>query len=378
MFSKQTRTAPELVTKTCNALTELESAKKEKQVDKALDDVSKYLGYVKLWMFSEDGQTILKDNVTAFVREACKTQLLSLLVYSLKQLDFETRRDTAICFTTILRARVEDRNLGHEYVEQHPELLDTLIEGYGDPAIALNCGGMLRECIKHPGLTRRVLFGSKFVIFFQKVEMANFEIASDAFSTFKELLTRHKSIACEYMLKNYDAFTTAYNSLLQSSNYVTRRQTLKLLSDIILDPVFMDMGFTTRWISNPMHLKLVMNLLKDSSRTIQLDAFHVFKVFVGNPQRPAEITEILLSNKDKLCKYLQDFHTDRGKMRQAVARGLQSAAFEGLLLLSSSWAASDIIPSRRRPTVALRLPMHRVRRPHCVFGSWLHVQSLCS
>lgn len=41
----------------------------------------------------------------------------------------------------------------------------------------------------------------------------------------------------------------------------------------------------TRYISNPENLKLMMNMLKEKSRNIQFEAFHVFKV--------REITQIL-------------------------------------------------------------------------------------
>ena len=34
----------------------------------------------------------------------------------------------------------------------------------------------------------------------------------------------------------------------------------------------------TRYISNPDNLKLMMNMLKEKSRNIQFEAFHVFKV----------------------------------------------------------------------------------------------------
>lgn len=34
----------------------------------------------------------------------------------------------------------------------------------------------------------------------------------------------------------------------------------------------------TKYISNPDNLKLMMNMLKEKSRNIQFEAFHVFKV----------------------------------------------------------------------------------------------------
>lgn len=38
----------------------------------------------------------------------------------------------------------------------------------------------------------------------------------------------------------------------------------------------------TRYISNPDNLKLMMNMLKEKSRNIQFEAFHVFKVKINN------------------------------------------------------------------------------------------------
>jgi hypothetical protein len=36
-------------------------------------------------------------------------------------------------------------------------------------------------------------------------------------------------------------------------------------------------------------------------------------VFVANPNKPEPIVEILVKNREKLLKYLEEFHTDRGK-----------------------------------------------------------------
>lgn len=51
--------------------------------------------------------------------------------------------------------------------------------------MALNCGIMLRECIRHEPLAKIVLQSKEFHNFFDYVEMSTFDIASDAFATFK-------------------------------------------------------------------------------------------------------------------------------------------------------------------------------------------------
>ena len=72
----------------------------------------------------------------------------------------------------------------------------------------------------------------------------------------------------------------------------------------------------TKNISNPDNLKLMMNMLKEKSRNIQFEAFHVFKVFVANPNKPKPILDILLRNQDKLIDFLSKFHTDRSEDEQ--------------------------------------------------------------
>lgn len=60
---------------------------------------------------------------------------------------------------------------------------------YENPEIALNCGMMLRECVRHEPLCKIVLYSEEFYKFFGFVEVSTFDIASDAFSTFKVSIT---------------------------------------------------------------------------------------------------------------------------------------------------------------------------------------------
>lgn len=168
---------------------------------------------------------------------------------------------------------------------------------------------MLRECARYDSLAKIVQQSPEFYLFFRYVEVSTFDIASDAFSTFKELLTRHKQLSADFLESEYDQFFTYYQKLLNSDNYVTKRQSLKLLGELLLDRH--NFTIMTRYISCPENLKLMMNMLKDKSRNIQFEAFHVFKVFVANPNKPRPIADILLRNREKLVDFLTKFQTDR-------------------------------------------------------------------
>lgn len=49
----------------------------------------------------------------------------------------------------------------------------------------MNCGTMLRECGRYEALAKIMLYSDDFYNFFKYVEVSTFDIASDAFSTFK-------------------------------------------------------------------------------------------------------------------------------------------------------------------------------------------------
>ena len=51
---------------------------------------------------------------------------------------------------------------------------------------------------------RMVLEGPLFAQYFGKVQATNFEVASDAFQTFKDLLTRHKPLVGSFLNSHYD------------------------------------------------------------------------------------------------------------------------------------------------------------------------------
>ena len=108
-------------------------------------------------------------------------------------------------------------------------------------------------------------------------------------------------MVAEYLDKNYDRvrqymylaanlamlisahfqpqFFNSFTTLILSNNYVTKRQSLKLLGAILLDRA--NFNVMTRYIASEANLKMMMNLLRDKSKNIQFEAFHVFKVSIN-------------------------------------------------------------------------------------------------
>ncbi|KAK9818819.1 hypothetical protein WJX74_005590 [Apatococcus lobatus] len=305
LHKSKSRSPQELVLKTDNSMKKLSLGATDHQVE----DVARNLALMKVVFFGEGDIEPSKEHAIELARQACRSNFLSQVVQKLALLDFESRKDAAQVCGAIVRMDAQGEYPGVRYIHEHPDIIPTLFAGYDNPAIALNCGSMLRDCIRDESIARLVLEGPLFADFFHKVEVTNFEVASDAFTTFKDLLTRHKALVVNFLMTRYEEFFQQYSKLLESSNYVTRRQSLKLLGELLLDRA--NVKVMMRYVSDAYNLRQMMLLLKDSSRSIQFEAFHVFKVFVANPNKPKPIVEILTGNQEKLLKYLTNFHTDK-------------------------------------------------------------------
>ena len=90
-------------------------------------------------------------------------------------------------------------------------------------------------------------------------------------------MSKHKSLVATYLQTNFEMFFEKYNIVLvQSESYVTKRQSIKLLGEILLDRA--NYSVMTAYVDSGEHLKIIMKLLRDDKRMINYEGFHVFKV----------------------------------------------------------------------------------------------------
>ncbi|KAH9312274.1 hypothetical protein KI387_027309, partial [Taxus chinensis] len=307
-FFKKAKTPSELVKATRDALMALDTktVAEVRLLDKALEEVDKNLSAMRQMLIGDSETEPNSEQILQLAIEACKEDLPELLVLKLSTLGWEARKDVVNIWCTLLTQKVSPTNYCLEYIENHTELIDFLVSCYENKETALNCGNMLRECAKYPTLAKYMLESASFELFFKYVELPNFDIASDAFTTFKDLLTRHEMLVSEYLTKTYSQFFGLYERFLTSSNYVTRRQSLKLLSEFLLERP--NGAIMVQYISEVRNLKVMMTLLKDPSKIIQSSAFHIFKVFVANPSKPPAISSLLFKNREKLVAFLESLH----------------------------------------------------------------------
>ncbi|KAL9237029.1 hypothetical protein vseg_011619 [Gypsophila vaccaria] len=311
LFKSKPRTPAELVrlSRDLLILVDQDSIRESKREEK-MAELSKVIRELKCILYGNSETEPVAEACMQLTQEFFKENTFRLVIICLPKLNLEARKDATQIVANLQRQQVQSRLIASDYLERNTDLIDILMTGYENADMALHYGSMLRECIRHQVVAKYVLESEHLKKFFDFIQLPNFDIAADAAATFKELLTRHKSTVAEFLSDNYDWFFAEYNSkLLESNNYITRRQAVKLLGDMLLDRS--NSATMTKYVSSMDNLRILMNLLREDSKTIQIQAFHVFKLFVANQYKPAEIANVFSVNKSKLLRLLRDLKPDK-------------------------------------------------------------------
>lgn len=305
LFKRNPKTPPELVRALNDQVLKLDYASPD-NAKKYQDECARYLKNMKVILHGDDEMEPQPDQITQLAQEIYSTDCLYYLVVNLRKLDFDSRKDVVILFLTLLRRTMANKSPTVDYlVHSKPEIITMLIKGPENLEIGLICGQILRDCIKFEVINRFVLYSPSFYNFFKYVQIPTFEIATDAMMTLHELLTTHRKLVSEFLGNNYDVFITAINKLITSKNYVTKRQSVKLLNELVSQRS--NQQFLSKFFDDANNLKLTMLLLSDKLKNLQLEGFHTLKFFVANPKRSQKVTDILIKNKANFIEFFKTF-----------------------------------------------------------------------
>ncbi|KAI1325626.1 Mo25-like protein [Xylariaceae sp. FL0255] len=313
------------------------------------DELARVLNRMKnILQGTPDDETTPQEQLAQnLVMGLIEEDLLFLFAKNLYRLPFEARKDAQVIFSYVFRFRPSTASpktdpVALSYVvKRRPEVLLELCRCYKYKESATPAGAVLREVLKSEAAAAIILYddgeqpGSSlkgvtaidrerpqsgngvFWKFFAWIDESAFEVAADAFTTFRELLTKHKELVPRYLSVNFELFFERYNSVLvQSNSYVTKRQSIKLLGEILLDRS--NYNVMTAYVDRGEHLKICMNLLRSDRKMVQYEGFHVFKVFVANPHKSIAVQKILLMNREKLLSFLSHFLEDRTDDEQFI------------------------------------------------------------
>ncbi|CAN1237901.1 Putative MO25-like protein At5g47540 [Linum grandiflorum] len=293
LFKHKSRTPVELVQYARDLLLFVDrnpaDVPKKKRDDK-MAELGKVLVEMRTILFGEGQAEPNADACSQVTQEFFREDTLRVLIGCLPKLGLGPRQIAASVITNLQKQRVQGRAIAPEYMESNLDLMEILLPGYEDGDIALIYGSISRDLICHQVVAKYVLESPHMPKFFTYVQLPNFEIASVAQATFK--------------------FFREYNTqLLESKEYITRRYAIKLLGDMLLDRL--NAPVMVRYVSSLDNMRILMNLFREEKKSIQMETFHVFKLFVANQSKPPEIISVLAKNKNKLLRFLAGLKTEK-------------------------------------------------------------------
>ncbi|CAL6001266.1 Mo25_family protein [Hexamita inflata] len=282
-------------------------------------DVEKNIQLLRTYLAT----VVPSQELTDFIIKFFQMNFPLIFIKLLPQISFESRKDLCAVFGYFIHrtgsgdiSKDNDKLPLTEYVTKtHPEVVKYLLDGLQGET-ALSYGQLLQSFAKITEIADfmlKLLHTEHFERLFTAMNSKEFEVSSEACVLFKELLTKHQELVSKFMNTNPD-FLQMFLTLLSSPNYATRRFSLHQLGDLLLSK----QNFETmhRFVKSDINLKLIMQLLKDQSQAIRLEAFHVFKIFVACPDKPEATKKILLKNKDKLIEFLEAFQVEGGQQAE--------------------------------------------------------------
>jgi len=322
----------------CNDLSETIGSPRDASTEQVQSALQSAIG-----MFEESDRT--DGEKSELLRGLLSADLPARMLGVLPNLDFEARKDAMRLFNLMLQLGTSPL---FDYVRRHNRVLELLLDGCENDQVALHCNNMLRSCTKHAELVACLLEARPHDLPFatgllKLTQHQTFDISSDAFSSLRELLLTHKATAASHLEANFKDFFDPFNELLQAEDYVTKRQALRLLGEILLDRCFMKVMLL--YVSREEFLMIHMKLLRDESKAIQADAFHVFKIFAANPNKPRNVHQILLKNRDRLVKLIDSLGKEGDESfaqdRKAVVQALRALEPSPPIAKSGSAATAE-------------------------------------
>ncbi|KAF2306262.1 hypothetical protein GH714_016089 [Hevea brasiliensis] len=257
LFKSKPRTPVEVVHQTRELLiyADKNTETRERKREEKMSELSKLILEMRTVLFGNGQNEPNSDACAQLTQEFFKENTFHLLIICLPKLDLGTRQNATHVIANLQRQRVNGRMTASEFMENNLDFMDILLPGYLDGDIALTYGAISRECIRI-------------------------------------------NLWLEYN-----------SQLLESTNYITRRHAVKLLGDMLLERS--NSAVMIRYVSSLDNMRILMNLFRDSKKTIQLETFHVFKLFIANQSKPPEIISVLVTNKSKLLRFFGDFNIDK-------------------------------------------------------------------
>ncbi|SMN18715.1 similar to Saccharomyces cerevisiae YKL189W HYM1 Component of the RAM signaling network that is involved in regulation of Ace2p activity and cellular morphogenesis [Maudiozyma saulgeensis] len=344
-WKKNPKTSSDYVKLVEEQLSKISSSTSADSKKKVQEECSKYLMGLKHFIIGDTDPKPTPEALDELYLAILRADLFYDLIIHFNDLEFEARKEVALIFSICLGYSKDNKFVTVDYLVSQPRTITLMLRSIElalqnkgpSQDIFLVLGNMIIECIKYEQLCRVVLKDQQLWKFFEFARLPNFEISTESLQILNNVFTTHSNLVSkEFFCNEYNRtkFIRYINKLMAYGNYVTKRQSTKLLASLIV--IRSNNQLMNQYIDSADNLKLIMTLMTDKSKNLQLESFNVFKVIVANPRKTKPVFDILTKNRTKLLKYFETFGLDNQDNTFVDERDFIIRQIEGLPRIVSS------------------------------------------
>ncbi|XP_075678568.1 calcium-binding protein 39-like [Dermatophagoides pteronyssinus] len=260
------------------------------------------------------------------IHKLIESNILNLLVDSIPNIGFEEKKLARIILTNSLTIDVKNNKIIVEYFcDSSNQILHSLVKSYeyGKSDVTLNCGCILRFAAQFEPIIFKILQSNFFHNFFDYMRQSSsypFDVTMDVFYTFKTLMSKHKKSTTEILVMDSDNFFESLIKLLEhaelTEDYVTKRQTLEVLTEIFSGPERFDLR--EKFIIHQDFICSVIRYLWNRNIQIRLRCLALISQFSRYPLSTIESSDeeeesednVAITNVDNSCSWSENSRMD--------------------------------------------------------------------
>jgi len=262
-------------------------------------------GYARMTNKLFDVKDQSASKTVRLVTETLKSDFIPLSFQLLPSFSINCRKQFTYIFTGITAFQVNNASLVAGWVRQHESVIDQLISFFARPDLASCAGEILRIMVAYESLARLLWNSERFDALVRYATDPHMAVWTESFATLRELLLNAPR-ADIFLHEYHQRMIERLHGILDENNYGPCREGLRLLHDIMMSfPEFQPV-----YVCSEQNLMVIMRLMSSKYRSIALDAFHVFKMFVLAPERPPMVLAILRRNVQTLIDFMEDIFRD--------------------------------------------------------------------
>jgi hypothetical protein len=221
------------------------------------------------------------------------------------------RHDIVQIYTFVNRNKRSKMIFTAYLLSTNPVILSTLLQNFPDPSVGRTSSTLVQEFIRSEPVCARVLKEKVLHLpMFAFCKSTDFDLATEAFSTVITLFTKHPATAVKHMISKYDEFIELYNTLLRSKQYITVRQALRGMHDILQSK--QHFKFLIRYVNDPAQLHVILRSLFGKTQSTKLEAFAIFRIFVANPKKQQGVIDSMVEHMDRILALLDSLEVPKG------------------------------------------------------------------